>query len=144
MGIRLLDRDHKPGQNDIYKAIGPDAKKAWDGIQKFLDKYYRIKPETVFYGTNYGWNIRYRKSGKTLCSLFPEKGSFSILIIFGKREVEKATGMLINLGKDIQDIILNTEQLHDGRWMWIRVHKIEEIDDIKKLILIKKKPNRIS
>jgi hypothetical protein len=140
MGIRLVDRDHKPGKEDIYKAIGNDAKKAWDGIHKFLARYYEIEPETVFYGKNYGWNIRYRKSGKTLCSLFPEKGSFSFLIVLGKKEVEKASGMLIGFSANIQDIILNTEQLHDGRWLWIRVYKIEEIDDIKKLILIKKRP----
>jgi hypothetical protein len=143
MGMRLLDREHKPDQKDINKTIGDNAKKAWNEIQKFLAKYYKIEPETVFYGKNYGWNIRYRKSGRTLCSLFPEEGSFSVLIVFGKKEVEKATGMLINFEKKIQDIILNTKQLHDGRWLWIKVHKIEEIGDIKKLILIKKRPKKV-
>ena len=138
--MRLSDRNQKPGQKEIYNAIGSEAKKAWKCIQDFLKKNYDIEPETVFYGANYGWNIRYRKSGKTLCSLFPEENAFSVLIVFGKKEVERATGMLINFDKDIQDIILNTEQLHDGKWLWIRVNKIEEIDDIKKLILIKRKP----
>jgi hypothetical protein len=143
MGMRLLDRDHKPGKEDIYQAIGDDAKKAWDSIQEFLAKYYKIEPETVFYGKNHGWNMRYRKSGRTLCSLFPEKGSFSVLIVFGKKEVEKATGILNEFSANIQDIILNTEQLHDGRWLSIRVYKKEENEDIKKLIKIKKRPEKI-
>lgn len=143
MGMRLLDRDHKPVNEDIYRVLGSDAKKAWDNMQKYLSKYYKIEPETVFYGKNYGWNIRYRKSGKTLCSLFPENGSFSFLIVFGKKEVEKATLMLNEFSTGIQDIILNTKQLHDGRWLWIKVHKIEEIDDIKKLVKIKRRPEKI-
>jgi hypothetical protein len=141
--MRLLDRDHKPGQKDIYKAIGDDAVMAWDGIQKFLKENYDLEPETVFYGSNYGWNIRYRKSGRTLCSLFPETGAFSVLIVLGKKEVEKATGMINDFTRGIQDIILNTEQLHDGRWLWIRVHKTEEIDDIKKLIQLKRNPGKV-
>jgi hypothetical protein len=143
MGMRLLDREQKPDPKEINRVIGYDAKKAWNEIQKFLEKYYKIEPETVFYGSNYGWNIRYRKSGRTLCSLFPEKGSFSFLIVFGKKEVEKAIGVLDEFSGNIQDIILNTEQLHDGRWLWIRVHKKEEIEDIKKLIKIKKRPEKI-
>jgi hypothetical protein len=142
MEMRLIDRNHKPGKEDIYKAIGNDAKKGWDGIQKFMAKYYEIEPETVFYGSNYGWNIRYRKSGKTLCSLFPEKGSFTFLIVLGKKEVERAIEMLNEFDKTIQDIILNTEQLHDGRWLWIRVYKNEKMEDMKKLIQIKRKTRK--
>ena len=34
-------------------------------------------------------NPSFVKSGKTLCALFPEKNSFTVLIVLGKKEVEK-------------------------------------------------------
>ena len=65
-----------------------------------------------------------------------------MLIVLGKKEVEKATATLGDFNKNTRHIILNTEQLHDGRWLWIRIHKLEETDDIKKLIQIKRRPKK--
>ncbi len=52
-------------------------------IQIISDKINRNKP-LKYIGT-----LRYRKSGKTLCSFFPEKDAFTVLIVLGKKEVEK-------------------------------------------------------
>jgi len=28
-----------------------------------------------------GWNVKYQKSGKSLCTLYPEQDSFTVLIV---------------------------------------------------------------
>ena len=86
---RFLDKEYKPGTAIIQKTLGKNAKAAWDDLQQFIDANYDLTCETVFYGSNYGWAVRYRKSGKTLCCLFPEDGAFSVLIVLGRKEVEK-------------------------------------------------------
>ena len=138
---RLLDKNNKPSKEKIRKTIGEHAKSAWNDLQNFIDTNYDLTVETVFYGLNYGWAIRYRKSGKTLCCLFPEEGAFSVLIVLGKKEVEKTMLVLDEFGNNTKKIILNTKHLHDGRWLWIRILRIDKIDDIKSLIRIKRKPN---
>ncbi len=112
-------------------------------LQKFIEANYDLTSETVFYGSNYGWAIRYRKSGKTLCCLFPEKGAFSVLIVLGRKEIAKTMLMLDEFHNSTKKIILNTKQLHDGRWLWIRILRVDEIDDIKDLIKIKRKPKKV-
>ncbi len=138
---RLLDKENKPSREKIQKTIGENAKSAWNDLQKFLNTNYDLTSEAVFYGLNYGWAVRYRKSGKTLCCLFPEEGAFSVLIVLGKKEVEKTMLVLDKFGNNTKEIISNTKQLHDGRWLWIRIIRINEINDIKSLIRIKRKPN---
>ena len=69
---RMINRDKKPTTEDILDYIGRKAKPAWDLLMLHVKDSYDIQPETVFYGTNYGWLVRYRKSNKTLCSFFPE------------------------------------------------------------------------
>lgn len=139
---RLLDRDNKPDETKILKNLGNQTKAAWDDLREFLKENYHFLPETVFYGSNYGWSVRYRRSGKTLCCLFPEKGAFSVLIVLGRKEIEKTMLELDEFSNSTKETILNTKQLHDGRWLWFRVTKIDEIEDIKKLINIKRKPKR--
>jgi hypothetical protein len=137
---RLLDKECKPGIKIIQKTIGKTAKAAWNSLQRFINKNYELTPETVFYGSNYGWALRYRKSGKTLCCFFPEEGAFSVLIVLGRKEIEKAMNMLCEFTSSTKEVVLNTPQLHDGRWLWIRIIRVDETYDIKNLIRIKRRP----
>jgi hypothetical protein len=138
--IRMTDKAQKPTEEEIIDFIGRSAKEAWVEIKRFLEESYDSAPEPVFYGTRYGWNIRYRKSGKTLCSLFPEKGGFTVLVVLGKKESEKAILMRKELSTNIINLVESTKQLHDGRWLWIKWKKSEDTEDIKKLLQLKRKP----
>jgi hypothetical protein len=39
-------------------------------------------------------------------------------------------------------LIENTKKLHDGRWLWIRLFAVKGVDDIEKLLPIKRKPKK--
>lgn len=135
---RMLDEDHKPSDRDILDAIG--AGDLWLDLIEYIDQSYDFLPELVFYGKKYGWTIRYRKSGKTLISLFPEHGAFTALIVFGKKEGEKVAAMLDELSSSTCDLIGGAKQLHDGKWLWIRVLKPAHVEDVKRLLGAKRKP----
>ena len=139
---RMIDKTHKPTEEEILSFIGEHAKEAWLEIKQFIEKHYDIEPETLYYGTKYGWTIRYRKGGKTLCSLFPEKDGFTILITLGKKESEKVLSLFDELSSKTQKLLRNTKQLHDGRWLWIRLLAKSDTDDVKKLLQIKRRPKK--
>ena len=136
---RMLDKVHQPTEAEILETIGLTA--AWLALRQYIEtRYGDWAPELKFYAKQYGWTIRYRKSGKTLCSLFPELGAFSVLIVLGKKEVEKALAMADEFGANTRAILEGTEQLHDGRWLWIRVLDVDDAEDIKRLLRAKRKP----
>ena len=137
---RMLDKEHVPTWEEISNYLGREALKAWNDIVSFIDTNYNHMPETVFGGKKYGWEIRYRRSGKSLCTLHPEKGAFTILIVLGKKETEQALASLNEFSPDIANLISSAKQYHDGRWLWIRVLNKDNLDDIKGLLKIKKKP----
>jgi len=136
----MIDKTHKPTEEEMESFIEEQAREPWLEIRRFIEDRYDLTPEIIFYGTKYGWTVRYRKNGKTLCSLFPEKGEFTILIVLGKKESKKALSMRDELSSKIQKILRDMEQLHDGRWLWIRLLTTKDTDDIKKLLQIKRKP----
>jgi hypothetical protein len=138
---RLLDKTREPTADEMLEAMGPRAG-LWRALQTYLDEHYAITPETVYGGARYGWTVRYRKGGRTLCSLFPETDAFTALVVLGAREAEKALAVLDGFSPAVRTLLGDTEQLHDGRWLWLRVLTPEENEDVMTLLRIKRRPIR--
>lgn len=139
---RMLDKEHLPTGKDIADYLGRDAAEAWNDLIAFLEDNYNFAPETVFGGRKYGWAVRYRRSGKSLCTLHPERGAFTVLIVLGGKETEQALAALLEFSPGVAKVISSAKQYHDGRWLWLRVFNRDDTTDIKRLLQIKKKPQR--
>ena len=138
---RMFDGDSKPTEKDIINIIGKKSC-LWIELRDYLEQNYDFAPELLFYGKKYGWTIRFRKSGKTLCSLFPEKEAFTVLIVLGMKETEKTLSMTDKLNSKVRSLIEGTEQLHDGCWLWIPVSTKRDVESIKLLLSTKRKPKK--
>ncbi len=136
---RFLDKHYPPSDNDISTALG-SSEELWLDINKYIEKCYDFSPELIFFTKDYGWSVRYRKGKKTLCYLFPERESFSVLIVLGSKEAEQIDSIKESLSNTVKRVFEETEQFHDGRWMWIRVKEVSDILSIKLLLAAKKKP----
>ncbi len=139
---RMLDKERLPTGKDIIDYLGRDAAQAWGDIVSFIEDNYNFTPEAVFGGKKYGWAVRYRRSGKSLCTLHPEKGAFTVLIVLGGRETEQTLSDLANFSPGVAELISSARQYHDGRWLWLRVLSKDDTADIKRLLQIKKKPQK--
>jgi len=111
-----------------------------------LVETYEIIPTFNSGGKKYGWNIQHRTGGRPLCEMYPENGSFTVLVVLGKSELEQALGRIDTFSSIIRKALLETPRFHDGCWMYIRVSDSltcqKDVQDIQQLILIKKKPPR--
>jgi len=76
--------------------------------------------------------------------MYPERGSFTALVVLGKAELEQAMAKLETFGTLVQQALTETPRYHDGCWMYIRVvsnHTChQDTQDIKQLIMFKRKP----
>jgi hypothetical protein len=138
----MIDGSHKPSDEEIAGFIGGKPGEAWLEIRNFIRDHYDIEPERIFGGAKHGWEIRYRKGGRTFCSITPEKGAVRVLIVLGREEAEKALAIKSELGSRTNEIIDGARQLHDGRWLWLRPSETSDVEDIKKLLQIKRKPKK--
>jgi len=139
---RMMDGTHVPNESEILAFIeAPGAVEAWKEVRKFLQDNYDIIPEMLF-DMKQGWDVRYRKSGRTLVTLTPEKGGARILMVLGKEESAKALSMQKYLSPKMYKLIENSKQLHDGRWLWIKVFETKDAEDLKKLLPLKRRPKK--
>jgi len=139
---RMFDGTHSPDEKEISDFIQDSgAVEAWKELRTFLRDSYDMTPEMIF-DKKQGWDVRYRKSGKTLVTLTPEKGYVRILLILGREESAKALSMQNELSPKMYKLIEDTKQLHDGRWLWIRLYSARDAEDVKKLLPLKRKPKK--
>jgi len=130
-------KDHIPTTEEINITLGSTTK-LWNSIVEFIFETYELTGEFNYGGKNYGWNLWYRKSGKSLITLYPQEGGIIAQVVLGKEQVEKA--LLLDLGESVNRLLRDTPQLHDGKWLFIQVRTEVEVDAVQRLLLIKRKP----
>jgi len=131
-----------PADEELYSIMGEEKFKIWSEVTGFIEMNYNIESMWDKGGKTGIYELKYRKGGKTLCALYPRELGMKILIIFGKVEREKFEGSRNAFSKYTNDLYENTQQYHDGKWMYLDCNSNLPIEDIKNLILIKKKTNR--
>jgi hypothetical protein len=62
--------------------------------------------------------------------------------VLGKKESEKVDLIKNKLNVNVKSVFENTEQLHDGRWLWIRALTKKDIKSIIILLEAKRKPKK--
>ena len=68
----------------------------FESLCSYLEETYQCKPVVEFSkcSMQYGWNIKYKKGGRSLCTLYPQDGSFLALVVIGQREAGEAELLL--------------------------------------------------
>ena len=86
--------------------------------------------------------LRFRQGKKTIVTIIFHEDYYDFLIVYGKAERDKFEGQRGEFPPSIVEIYDKAHTYHDGKWMQIRLHNLETLEAIKKMILIKKRPNR--
>lgn len=86
--------------------------------------------------------LKFKQGAKTILTIYLHEDKYTFLVIFGKKEREVFETRRNEFSKYILDYYDGSKTYHDGKWMFIDVTTPEQLREVKKLILIKKKPNR--
>jgi hypothetical protein len=138
MGVGLfLDKEHRPTGKEIERALGKRYA-LFQALVVFMKRSYQLEGDWNYGGKNYGWNLWFRKSGKTLLNLFPQDGYPVAQVVLGNQLVENAGPL--KLGKHVQDVFSKAAQFFDGRWLYIPVKTAKDAADVQALVALKRKP----
>jgi len=114
----------------------------WEALNSFLQETYHIQPKFAFSKCSMqcGWNVKYQKSGKSLCVLYPMPGLFIALVVIGEKEMTEAEMMMPVCSGYIKKLFADTRFSLGGKWLMINVTNEQILSDVKNLILIRRKP----
>jgi len=131
---------HQPTTDEIRSALD-SCFPLWERLNTFIKKSYRIEGTWSKWGpAKSGWNLRYRRKGKSLTALHPQRKRILAQIVLGKAQAEHA--LQLDLGEKVSRLLRETPQLRDGRWLFIPVTSESDAKDVEKLLLAKMRPPR--
>lgn len=113
----------------------------WEQLCCYLEDNYGVAPvvgHSICSGAP-GWNLKYKKSGRALCTLYPAKGFFTCLVSIGSREAMQAELLLCTCTDYLRELYWNTKPYNGGRWLMISVTSPEILEDVKALIALRVK-----
>ena len=133
----FLDKEHQPSPDEMLAAMGASAP-LWERLVRFIADTYQMPGEWSYGGKKYGWNLWYRKGGKSLTSLYPQQGHLVAQVVLGREEGERA--LALSLGDHVGGMLRDAPLLHDGRWLFIPVMSETDAADVEQLLLVKRRP----
>ncbi len=116
--MNLQDRSTCPSLEDIGAYINHPL------FYKFCDKVketYQAKESLEYSSCSWepGWNVKFKKSGKSLCTIYPRELFFTVLIVVGKKEKEAVETQLPQCSSRLQEIYSQTKEGNGQRWLMI-------------------------
>ena len=131
-----------PTNKDLDKLIGSDKFAVWNALCNTIDGLYDMDKLWGKGGKEWTYEYKYRRGGKTLCALYAKENRVGFMIIFGKAEREKFEADKTDYSIELQNVYDQATTYHDGKWMLFELEDISLFDDFKKMLAIKRKPNR--
>ena len=86
LNYELFNKENQPTEAEIKDFVGTEISTLFSDLDNHLRESYKIKHKLAYSGCAMdnniwrGWNIKYQKSGKSLCTIYPQQGYFLVLV----------------------------------------------------------------
>lgn len=139
----ILDGTHTPGFEEIRAYFRPHAVALWNEINAFLQESYQVKPQTAFSKCSGkpGWNVKYQKSGKSLCTLYPERDGFIALVVVTLDLDAVIESLQDGLAK-VREVARSARPFNGTKWLMIPVYDAAVLQEVQQLLFMKQAPRK--
>lgn len=112
----------------------------WEQLRKYMEEQYQIKPVLEYSGCSMqqGWNLKYKKAGRTLCTLYPMEGYYIVLVVVGERERVEIELVLPFFTEYLQQLYHETKTSMGQKWLMINVTNDAVLENVKQCIAIRR------
>lgn len=126
----------KPSLEDINKFVDNNL---WNELCLYLKDTYTVIPKIEYSRCSMqrGWNVKFRKNSKSLCTLYPMNGYFIALIVIGEKERMEAEFIISGCCEYIRTLFERMPYTRGSKWMMIDVKDQATLRDVKEFITLR-------
>ncbi len=136
--VDLMDKKYHPSLEEISEYIGCPM------FLRFcseLKETYKCSEQIEFSSCSMerGWNIKFKKSGKSLCTIYPRESYFTVMVVVGRKEKAFVEAILEECTPQLREIYHQTREGNGQRWLMLDLEDCEAMyQDILRLIAIRR------
>ncbi|SFH00421.1 Protein of unknown function [Desulfotomaculum arcticum] len=137
----ILDARHAPVYDEIAAYITEPARGLWQEMNAFIRQSFKVVPKITYSkcSAKPGWNVKYQKSGKSLCTLYPELEGFVALVVVTLDMVSLIEAMSSRLDASVLETMREARPFNGTLWLMIQVSDRVVLNSVRELILLKMK-----
>ena len=136
--VDLMDKKYHPSLEEISEYIGCPM------FLRFcseLKETYKCSEQIEFSSCSMerGWNIKFKKSGKSLCTIYPRESYFTVMVVVGRKEKAFVEAILEECTPQLRELYHQTKEGNGQRWLMLDLEDCEAMyQDILRLIAIRR------
>lgn len=136
--IDLKDRNHCPTldeigayvRNPVFSKFCTEVKTGYSCTEKI---------EFSACSMEKGWNIKFKKGGRTLCTIYPRESYFTVMVVIGRKEKEAVEAILPDCTASLQTLYEETPEGNGQRWLMLDLEDEDDLyRDLFRLIAIRR------
>lgn len=131
-----------PTNEEMIDLIGKELFEIWDKLSELIESKYDMERLWNSGGKAWTYEYKYRRGGKTLCALYAKENCLGFMVIFGKDERARFEANCEAYSAMVQKIYDEAKTYHDGKWIMFELTDNSLLNDMEKLLLVKRRPNR--
>jgi len=138
----ILDAFSAPTYDDISSFFNKPTRTLWQDLNSFIQAKYQITPKIEYSkcSLQMGWNVKYKKAGKSLCTLYPASDHFIALLVIKSAMIPVLESSATQFDPYILDLIKATRPMNGTLWLMIKVDNKAILENVKQLLLLKQAP----
>lgn len=127
---------NKPTLEDVSKCVNNPL---WDKLNRTLVECYGVSGQLEYSNCSMqrGWNIKYRKKGKNLCTIYPQVSYFKVLVVISERNLVEADFLIKTCCDTIKQLYHNTKFINGSKWLMIQVENVTLLEDTIRFIKLR-------
>jgi len=84
-----------------------------------------------------GWNLKYKKSAKSVCAIYPDKDKCGVMITLNSAALEKFKMMEPLFSRPLREMVIMAIPMNGSKWLSVNVADEAGFEEAKKLIMLK-------
>jgi len=136
----LYTKDNEPSESQIKAFVGNPL---LDDLDNHLRQEYNIKPKIAYSGCSMdngiwkGWNVKYQKSGKSLCTVYPKQGHIQSLVPVNLHDLDAVELMLPTFTEYTQNLLNQSATGRNGKSLAFMVEDGAVLHDMQNIIALR-------
>lgn len=131
-----------PDETALAALLGPRLYDVWTKLYSRIEEQYDMERLWNKGGKAWTYEYKYRRGGKTLCSLYARENRMGFMIIFGKGEREAFEAERTAFSDAVQKTYDDAKTFHDGKWVMFEPEDNSQLGEFMGLLHIKRRPNK--
>jgi len=138
-----MDVTHNPELTPDIPAIGAsmreEARARWHTLMAHIEETYGTMPQITYSNCagQPGWNVKYKKGGKAICTLYPEQDNFIALVVLNRADMDKLDAVRPAYTPGLLALYDGCRMFNSTKWLMIRITDDAVLDDVMKLMALK-------